>query len=129
MTLATFVNNTNWNLYVKNNHVYTDTFIQAHSYIGAIIGKHFYTCEEMIDPKYLIVLDDWLAIDCSDTPRCILSMASRISDFELAQFHNHNCKICYSYNDNEDSVDVYVIATKNIYPNEELIIKQSLFEN
>lgn len=106
--------NSDIGLYVCNNRVYTPSYINKGQFISTVVGTKKYIWDISYDNKYCIVLNDTFCIDCNQVPRCVASMIRTGTE-------RYNCALAYSYND--DSVDVYVVATEPIYTGQELIIK------
>jgi len=112
-------NNTQINLYANTtidgeDHVYTNNFIENGKFIGELEGERKYAWEVIPEPYIIWVTDEWV-IDCTNKPRCILSMI-RESHYEGLQA---NCEwILYASN---DETKFSLFAKKDIQPYEELI--------
>ena len=113
-------NNTEFNLYYKENGVFTTTAILKGQFIGYIVGVKAYTWD-VTPNRFCIWLNDYYMLDCRTTPRCITSMIRKNNNDELT-----NCSMAFSYKN--DSVDVYVIATADIPAETELIVLQEYLD-
>lgn len=119
-------NNTTHGLYCVqteyDDFVYSSSHIYAGEFIGYITGERKYTWE-ILPHKYCIWLNDSYVIDCRGKPRCITSMIRETFDEQL----KHNCELAFAYTN--ETIDVYVVATSDIYRGEELIIKKECMDD
>ena len=118
-------NNSSYSLYVTysemsaTDHVHTSTTIFEGQFIGYIKGTQIYTWDIPAVPnKYCFIINDSIAIDCNEMPRCITSM--------ICKGANYNCKLEYVFID--ESIDGYVIADRHSYSGDELSINDKYLE-
>lgn len=124
---AKWYNNSKYHLYSTysvDHHedcVYTTTTIVEGEFIGYITGEKKYTWD--IPPsKYCIWLNDYYVIDCNPIPRCVTSIIRKSHDDV-----SHNCIMAFAYKDN--SIEIYVIASKTILAGSELVIKPEYLDD
>lgn len=116
----TSYNNTDFYLYYKDNDVFTSNMIMKGQFIGYIVGKKAYTWDVPAN-RFCIWLNDYFVLDCRDTPRCITSMIRKNNVEEMT-----NCSMAFTYKN--DTIEVYVIATRDIPPQTELVVLQEYLE-
>lgn len=99
----------------KEECVYTGDDLHEGEFIGYITGEKKYTWD--VPPnKYCIWLNDYYIIDCTSCPRCVTANIRKTQNDD-----EHNCTMGFAYVNN--SVDVYVLATKPIRAGSELVMK------
>lgn len=118
---TTWFNNSAHNLYCADENVYTLDRITKGQFIGYIVGTKAYTWD--VPPsRFCIWLNDYYVIDCRQTPRCITSMIRKNKSDEVS-----NCCMAFAYKN--DTIEVYIIATRDIAVNAELVIIQDTFDD
>lgn len=116
----TYFNNTDLKLYY-NDAVITSNKIVKGQFIGYITGEKAYTWD-VPSNRFCIWLNDYYVLDCRKTPRCITSMIRKDTVDDST-----NCAMAFSYKN--DTIDVYVIATRDINPETELVLLQEYLED
>lgn len=111
----TIVNNTLYQLYYDGTGVMSVDYIAKGSYIGEIPGVPQYIWD--ISHTEYVLVDEDMVLDVSMNRQSILTYLREDSQSENVA----NCQIIVEHDDQQKETRVFVVATENIVPGQEIV--------